>query len=229
MSSAGMKLWRWHVYVWKLQGGRPHSFSKERKEKPLQSGKRGAHSVGFVRVEKGWWLLGQPTWGGGRWWQREEGAGHLSFLSVLLEKCECVCVEGGVLWYKLSVGGINVALEVKAGRDEGARSMLVGVTACSHCLSTVISAHYWRTGGGTQSLRWDRKFVMAPPPYEDNTRQSEVKVKLLPFVVGVSFRSQRFKIVLVEITNKEIWRLSGWSNPVGFGLKKKILINKNSK
>lgn len=44
------------------------------------------------------------------------------------------------LSYKLSVGGINVALLVRAGRGgEGARSMLVGVTVCSHCLSTVIS------------------------------------------------------------------------------------------
>lgn len=43
------------------------------------------------------------------------------------------------LSYKLSVGGINVALLVKGGGAEGARSMLVGVTVCSHCLSTVIS------------------------------------------------------------------------------------------
>lgn len=40
----------------------------------------------------------------------------------------CVCV-GGALSYKLSVGGINVALLVKAGRGERARSMPVGVTA----------------------------------------------------------------------------------------------------
>lgn len=45
----------------------------------------------------------------------------------------------GGLSYKLSVGGINVALLVKAGRGEPARSMLVGVPVCSHCLSTVIS------------------------------------------------------------------------------------------
>lgn len=47
--------------------------------------------------------------------------------------------RGGGLSYKLSVGGINVALLVKAGRGEPARSMLVGVPVCSHCLSTVIS------------------------------------------------------------------------------------------
>lgn len=64
-----------------------------------------------------------------------EGAGHLSLLSVLVEK------GGGAegLSYKLSVGGINVALLARAGRGEGARSMLLGVTVCSHCLSTVIS------------------------------------------------------------------------------------------
>lgn len=45
------------------------------------------------------------------------------------------------LSYKLSVGGINVALLVRAGSVGGARSMLVGVTVCSHCLSTVISGH----------------------------------------------------------------------------------------
>lgn len=49
---------------------------------------------------------------------------------------------GGGLSYKLSVGGINVALLVKAGRGWGAGSMLVGVTVCSHCLSTVISGGY---------------------------------------------------------------------------------------
>lgn len=49
---------------------------------------------------------------------------------------------GGGCSYKLSVGGINVALWVKERRgSEGARSMLVGVTVCSHCLSTVISGH----------------------------------------------------------------------------------------
>lgn len=49
------------------------------------------------------------------------------------------CSRG--LSYKLSVGGNNVVLLVRAGRGEGARSMLVGVTVCSHCLSTVISGH----------------------------------------------------------------------------------------
>lgn len=44
------------------------------------------------------------------------------------------------LSYKLSVGGINVVLLVRVGEGgEGAGSMLVGVTVCSHCLSTVIS------------------------------------------------------------------------------------------
>lgn len=73
--------------------------------------------------------------------QREEGVGHLSFLSVLVGKGGGSEREGG-LSYKLSVGGINVALLVKAGRGEGAGSMLVGVTVCSHCLSTVTSGRY---------------------------------------------------------------------------------------
>lgn len=60
--------------------------------------------------------------------------GHLSFLSVLVESRG----EAGGLLYKLCVGGISVALLVRAGRGEGGRSMPVGVTVCSHCLSTVI-------------------------------------------------------------------------------------------
>lgn len=46
---------------------------------------------------------------------------------------------GPGLSYKLSVGGINVVLLGGGGGTGGARSMLVGVTVCSLCLSTVIS------------------------------------------------------------------------------------------
>lgn len=63
----------------------------------------------------------------------EKGLGHLSFLSVLAEK-------GGVgFFYKLSVGGINVAMLVRWRMEGG--SMLVGVTVCSHCLPTATSGH----------------------------------------------------------------------------------------
>lgn len=41
--------------------------------------------------------------------------------------------------YKLSVGGINGVLLVRMGGVRGARSMLVGVTVCFHCLPTAIS------------------------------------------------------------------------------------------
>lgn len=68
----------------------------------------------------------------------EKGLGHLSFLSVLAETG-----RGGVS-YKLSVGGINVVMLVRwqeGGWGGGDRSMLVGVTVCSHCLLTATSGH----------------------------------------------------------------------------------------
>ena len=81
-------------------------------------------------------------------------------MSVLVE-------EGGGAWglsYKLSVGGINVALLVEGRRgSEGAGSMLVGVTVSSHCLSTVISGRRRRPGGAwrpAQCLHRDRGAVM---------------------------------------------------------------------
>lgn len=99
--------------------------------------KRQAHSIGFLRVEN---RFVEPRTANVR--QREvaeEGGRGWSFIIFVSpgRKGRWAGREG--LSYKLSVGGINVALLVKAGRGEPARSMLVGVPVCSHCLSTVIS------------------------------------------------------------------------------------------
>lgn len=99
--------------------------------------KRQAHSIGFLGVEN---RLVEPRTANVR--QREvaeEGGRGWSFIIFVSPGRKGRWAGRGGLSYKLSVGGINVALLVKAGRGEPARSMLVGVPVCSHCLSTVIS------------------------------------------------------------------------------------------
>lgn len=65
----------------------------------------------------------------------KEGSGRSFIIFVSPSKKQ----RAGRLLHKLCVGGISVALLVRPGRGDGARSMPVGVTVCSNCLSPVIS------------------------------------------------------------------------------------------
>lgn len=96
----------------------------------------------------------------------DEGASHLSFLSVLVKRKKegvSVCVEvGGLLSYKLSVGGINVALLVKAGEsgsqiNAGGSDCLLPLFIHRDLRTLLKDKGAWRAA---QCLRWDGGTVM---------------------------------------------------------------------